>query len=86
MMAMAVTTQADETTCRETLRKCDLAVHAQQKVIENQTVLIDLQGNKINLLEEQARSNGFWRDIAIGGVVVTVLTIMCFGTGTCHAN
>jgi len=70
---MGTILKADEATCREVLKKCDLALHAQIEVNKTQEQIIQDQIELIVIQKDQLESQGIWKSIAIGGAVVIVI-------------
>ena len=77
MMTVAGTARSDEATCREVLKKCDLALHAQQEVNKTQEQIIKDQMELNITLKDQLASQSIWKPIAIGaGIVIGVETLI----------
>lgn len=70
MMTLTGTAHSDEATCREVLKKCDLALHAQQEVNKTQEQIIKDQLELNITLKDQLSTQSIWKPIAIAGVVI----------------
>ena len=70
MTLMGTTLKADEATCREVLKKCDLALKAQQDVNAIQEKIIQDQVQLNIVLKDQISTQSIWKPLFLGGVVV----------------
>jgi hypothetical protein len=77
MTILAGTAHSDEAGCREVLKKCDLALHAQMDVNKTQNDIINQQIKLIATQKDELSGESIWRPIAIGGIlVVSVETLI----------
>jgi len=77
MTTLAATAHSDEATCRDVLKKCDLALHYQQEVNKTQEQMIKDQLDLNWVLKDQITAQSIWKPIAIGaGIVIGVETII----------
>ena len=70
MTIVAATAHSDESTCKDVLKKCDLALHAQIEVNKTQEEIIQDQIKLITTQKSQISEESLWKPIAIGGIVV----------------
>lgn len=72
-LLLPINLNADETTCRATLTKCDLAVHALQQVNSDQAEQIKIQQSLNDSLQSKINEDSFWKPLAEGALVVVIL-------------